>query len=196
MVTIGSVTRLVVLPLFIIGLGLFVSPLPARPDAGLWSADSTELVSDTEDLIARNGLPDFRIPVTPSSEDEFLLLYDNGDTLGGPIDFAYLVDEEEGIQKKLVPLKRPQTSNNRTHWLDSTADQLRQTVQSLKETKSTLDKNIHALPRFNYFDRVELFSDEMEFELGRSKHETRTVLVLEPGQEAVSLTFHIPFTSK
>lgn len=154
-------------------------------------------VSDTEDVINYRGLPDYRVPAN-SGEDEHLLLYDASDSPDGDIDYAYLVDEKDQIEGKIVLLEeephvKKRNSRSENNWLRDTIEELRSTVKTLKETRDSMNRSVHALPGFNQFDEVEVIDDEMTFRLGQKEDRVLTTLVYEPRKDWVSLTFRVPF---
>lgn len=150
----------------------------------------------TQSLIENHGLPDYRVPVETMNDEEYLLLYDTGDTTDTSIDVAYWTDAETGIEEKILLIEEPtrrKTKREESNWLDETVDELRETVRALKESRDSMNRSVHALPGFNQFDEVEVLSDEMKFRIGTREDTTNTTIIYEPTKETLSLTVRIPF---
>lgn len=167
--------------------GIVTQPAPASP------ANSP---IDAGELIERQGLPHYRVPVNRPDE-EYLLFYDAGDTPDGFIDDAYLVDDGHVVERILLVESHSPTEErkkrSKKYWFHETVEDLRETVEVLKQTRDSMNRNVHTLPVFNQFDEIEVISDELTFRVGTRDDPVNTTVVYEPRKDWVSLTVRVPF---
>jgi hypothetical protein len=147
----------------------------------------------TESIIRKNGLPDMTIPVIGTEDEDRLLLYEDESETGFRIDVIYYVEEDGDVTHEIHNIENGKNSR-KTPWYKETLADVKETIQTLKKEKEAWDESIAALPGLNYFDRVKVLSDEMMLGLGKGPDQINSTLILDPGKEAVNLTFKIPFS--
>lgn len=164
----------------------------------LWA---NPLPADTETLLEQRGHPDLKVPVTGTSRDDYLLLYEgDADDPSFEVNDVYYVDEDLGLTHRIRVLDagskpkraRKRRSDDEESWYREMLRDARASIRDLKERKEALDREIHEMPGLNYFDRVDLLSKDLEVGWGKSHNETRTTLAFDTSRDTLSLTFEVP----